>query len=87
MAYCDNSAVVAVVNRRYCQDKTMMQLLRCLLFVEAHLQFQISASHIVGLHNELADDFSRNRLPAFRGLSSIAIDCPRGIWDSHRCPG
>ena len=65
MAYCDNSAVVAVVNRRYCRDKIMMQLLRCLFFVEAYLQFEISASHIAGLHNELADDLSRNRLPAF----------------------
>ena len=65
VAYCDNSAVVAVVNRRYCRDKIMMQLLRCLFFVEAYLQFEISASHIAGLHNELADDLSRNRLPAF----------------------
>ena len=65
VAYCDNSVVVAVVNRRYCRDKIMMQLLRCLFFVEAYLQFEISASHIAGLHNELADDLSRNRLPAF----------------------
>ena len=65
VAYCDNSAVVAVVNRRYCHDKIMMQLLRCLFFVEAYLQFQISASHVAGLHNGLADDLSRNRLPSF----------------------
>ena len=65
MAYCDNSAVVAIVNWGYCQAKIMIQLLRCLFFVEAHLQFQMSASHVAGLHNGLADGLSRNRLPSF----------------------
>ena len=65
VAYCDNSAVVTVLNRRYCQDKAMMQLLQCLFFIEAHLQFQLSAVHVAGLHNDLADDLSRSRLPLF----------------------
>ena len=54
VAYCDNTAVVAVLNRRYCQDRVMMQLLRCLFFVEAHFQFQITASPVPGLHSDLA---------------------------------
>ena len=62
VAYCDNTAVVAVLHRQYCQDMVMMQLLRCLFFVRAHFQFQITALHVPGLHNDLADDLSRNHL-------------------------
>ena len=62
VAYCDNSAVVAVMNWRYDHDATAALLPFSFLFffVEAYVQFQISASHIAGLHNELADDLSRN---------------------------
>ena len=64
-AYCDNMAVVAAVTSRYCQDATLMQMLWGLFFIEAHYQFKISATHIPGQHNELADDLSRNRLVDF----------------------
>ncbi len=66
LANCDNSAVVSVLNARYSRDKWLMQLLRCLFFVEAHFQFQLSATHIPGKLNACADDLSRNHLPAFR---------------------
>ena len=65
-AYCDNAAVVAVVNSRCCKDKNLMQLLRCLFFIEAHFQFKIAATHIPGSHNDLADDLSRNRGASFK---------------------
>ena len=63
---CDNSAVVSVLNSRTSKDKDMMQLLRCLFFVEAYFQFHLEAHHIPGISNECADDLSRNRLAAFR---------------------
>ena len=65
LAQCDNAAVVSVLNSRYCQDKRLMQLLHCLFFIEAYFQFKLIAAHLPGIHNELADDLSRNRLPAF----------------------
>lgn len=65
VAHCDNSAVVTVLNSRYCRDPALMQLLRCLSFVEARRQFTLSAVHLPGIHNTLADDLSRNRLFAF----------------------
>ena len=64
-AYCDNMAVVAAVTSRYCQDATLMQMLWGLFFIEAHYQFKITATHIPGQHNELADNLSRNRLVDF----------------------
>lgn len=65
LARCDNEAVVAVINKRYCQDKHLMQMLRCLFFIEARFQFKTIATHIPGEDNELADDLSRDRLPSF----------------------
>ena len=65
-AYCDNVAVVTILNSRYCQDKVLMQMLRCLFFIEAQFHFQISATHIPGSHSELADDLSRNRVASFK---------------------
>ena len=42
-----------------------MQMLRCLLFLEAYCQFTLSALHLPGVNNGLADDLSRNRLSCF----------------------
>ena len=67
LAQCDNAAVVAVVNKRYCQDKHLMRMLRCLFFVEAHFQFKTVATHIPGVDNDLADDLSRDKLSSFMG--------------------
>ena len=72
VANCDNSAVVAVLNSRYCQDSPLMQMLRCLFFIEAKGQLSISAVHLPGVHNELADDLSRNRLAEFLTKKPLA---------------
>jgi hypothetical protein len=70
LAHCDNAAVVEVVNRRSCRDPNLMQMLRCLFFFEAHYQFELSARHIAGIENGLADDLSRNNLASFRAKST-----------------
>lgn len=66
LASCDNAAVVSVLNSRYSRDKDLMQLLRCLFFIEAYYHFSLSAHHIAGTRNVWADDLSRNRLAAFK---------------------
>ncbi len=43
-------------------------LLWCLFFIEAALQFQLSAIHSPGGDNLLADDLSRDRLSLFRAM-------------------
>ncbi len=65
LCWCDNEAAVHVIAARTCRDRGLMHLLRCLFFLEASLQFELTAKHIPGLHNGLADDLSRNRLSAF----------------------
>ena len=62
---CDNEAVVHVVASRYSGNSSIMHLLRCLFFFEAHYDMHISASHISGHTNTLADNLSRNRLRSF----------------------
>ena len=52
---CDNSAVVAVLNRRTSRDSELMHLLRCLIFFEAKFSFRMVSAHIVGSQNTLAD--------------------------------
>ena len=63
--FCDNQAVVTVLNKRSCRDKHLMHLLRCLFFFEAQGQFRVYAKHISGSCNGKADDLSRNNLDAF----------------------
>lgn len=65
-ARSDNKAVVDVLKARSCKDKDLMQLLRSLFFLEATHQFQLSAVHIAGVNNDLADNLSHNRLQAFK---------------------
>ena len=62
---CDNQAVVQMISSRSCRDQSLMHLLRCLFFMEAQLQFELTTTHIAWVHNSLADDLSRNRRSSF----------------------
>ena len=61
----DNSAVVAVLNHCTSKDSDLMYLLRCLTFFEVSSSFRMISVHIAGVQNTLADDLSRDNLPAF----------------------
>ena len=63
--FCDNQAAVFAWNARFCRDRSMMNLMRCLFFVEAWFEFETVAAHLPGRENSLADDLSRNRISAF----------------------
>jgi len=63
--FCDNQAAVHAVNKRSCRDQSMMHLVRCLFFLEAWFQFELTAAYIPGVENSLADDLSRDRLSRF----------------------
>jgi hypothetical protein len=62
MRKCDNQSVVAAIMSRTSHDK---HLLHCLFFPEASWDCKLVASHIPGIHNDLVDDLSRNRLLSF----------------------
>ena len=64
----DNSAVVAAINSNSSRVPEMAHLLRCLTFISAFRQCVISAAHIQGSHNLVADAISRNNLGLLRHL-------------------
>lgn len=95
---CDNLAAVQVVGTRSCRDSSLMHLLRCLFFLEAHFQCSVVLAYIPGVENTLADNLSRDRLPIFLSkavapdpypspvnpaLVELFLD-PRANWTSQR---
>jgi len=66
LAYCDNEAIVYVLNKWYSKDPYMVHMIHTIFFIEAHFQFQPTATHIPGSHNTLTNFFSRNQVPRFR---------------------
>ena len=62
---CDNEAVVHILASRYAKCNDLMHLLRCLFFFEAYYQLHVTAVHVPGILNTLADDLSRDRVSSF----------------------
>ena len=77
--HCDNQAAVQVITARACRDPSLMHLVRCLFFFEAHFQFELVAVHIPGASNTLADDLSRNRLTSFLSKAPSADQVPTPV--------
>ena len=73
---CDNMAAVDALSSRTARDPVMAHLLRCLFFIQAHFEFELSASHIPGRDNRAADALSRNRLHVFLSLHPQASPSP-----------
>ena len=62
---CDNEAVVHIINTGTSKDPTVMCLMRCLYFIVAKFDMILSAVHLAGSANGLADALSRNHLEKF----------------------
>lgn len=58
--HCDNMAVVAAINAGRARYPPVNRLLRCLFFFTAHYKLSLSAVHIPGAANVIADAISRN---------------------------
>ena len=78
-AWCDNSAVVAIVNSGSSRNPEAMHLRRCLAFLEARWQCHIVCAHIKGVDNSVADALSRNQMLAFHSLYPQAHPEPMRI--------
>ena len=81
-AFCDNTAVVAALNNRGCKEKHIMHMLRVLFFIEAHHHLKITAAHIAGASNTLADHLSRNQLGLFLSMHKTAQSEPSYVVPS-----
>ena len=75
----DNTVVVAAINTNTSKVREIAHLLRCLAFISAHWQCHLSAAHVPGAQNSVADAISRNNMVTFRVLHPQAAEEPEQI--------
>lgn len=68
ICHCDRMLVVAALTGGYCREESMAHMLRCSIFLEAKFDLTLSAVHVPGVENTLADAISRNNLDVFFDL-------------------
>ena len=78
-ANCDNEAVVAVINSGYSREPFISHLLRCIFFFSAKYEFTLTAAHVPGRLNTLADAISRNNASYFISSYSQANKQPTQV--------
>ena len=79
LARCDNMAVVFDINKGHRKESEVMFLLRCLHIFTAQYDIWLTAMHIPGIHNEMADDLFHNRLHSFEARHPAADQDPTPI--------
>ena len=77
--WCDNAAVVGIINSGRSRHSLIMHLMRCLFFFWAHHNIFLVAEHIAGKDNVAADSLSRNNLPLFRQQVARATPNPTRV--------
>ena len=73
---CDNQAVVACIRSGTSHSPAIMALLRNLFLVAAKANFTVSARHLAGVKNRIADCLSRFHMQEFRRLAPAASTMP-----------
>ncbi len=77
--WSDNSSVVALINAGSSRENSLMHLMRCLSFITAKYNFVVSAAHIKGSQNDLADALSRNNRAYFLSHYPQAQESPTAV--------
>ena len=76
---CDNEAVVHVIRQQTSRDPGLMHLLRCMHFLGAQFDINVSVERVRGTLNLAADALSRNSLQAFFWAVPLAAPTPTPI--------
>ena len=69
---CDNQAVVPIINTKSSKIPRIMDLLRPITLFTLQHNFTLTAVHLEGLQNGVADSLSRFQMDRFRELASEA---------------
>lgn len=77
--YSDNLGLVTSINAQSAKDRTLMALIRRLVYLLLHFNILIVARHIPGINNRCADALSRGKISVFQELCPIAQDLPTPI--------
>ena len=64
--YCDNEATVHIINKGRSKIQCIMRLMRRLTWCAASGNVIITAKHIPGINNDVADALSRFQIDRFR---------------------
>ena len=76
---CDNSSVIAALQKGSARDTTVMHLLRCLWFFVAHYNIVLMSEHIAGVNNCTADHLSRYHMHNFFSINPQASPIPTPV--------
>ncbi|XP_073707221.1 uncharacterized protein [Garra rufa] len=79
LVHCDNEATVYCINKGRSHSPALMPLLRRLIWISAGDQFIITAKHIPGSKNQIADSLSRFAFQKFRSLAPEADPLPTPV--------
>ena len=81
--FCDNAAVVAIINSGRSKMDRAMHLMRCLSFFLARWEVSMVCRHIPGVQNGAADALSRDDLHSFQrlvpGVDEVPTAIPNGL--------
>ena len=67
--FTDNEALVHVINKKSCRDKSLMCFVRKMVLVCLQNNIVFKAKHIAGISNKLADSLSRFQVSTFHQLA------------------
>ena len=70
--YCDNQAVVSIINSKRSKSPRIMDLMRALTLQTLKYNFYFKAFHVPGHYNGIADSISRFQQTRFRRLAPHA---------------
>ena len=78
--FTDNEALVYIINKQSCRDKSLMSFVRKLVSVCLKYNIVFKAKHVFGVHNKLADSLSRLQIHIFKQLAPAYMNpCPSEI--------
>ena len=84
--YTDNEALVHVINKQSCKDKTLMVFVRRLVLLCLQFNIMFKAKHVPGVRNNLADALSRLQVQRFQQLAPPTMDRSPTVIPVHLQP-
>jgi len=79
---CDNSSVVAALQKGSAHNSMVMHLLRCLWFFVAHYDIVLLPEHIAGANNCTTDHLSRRKMHNFFSINPQTSPIPTPVSPS-----
>ena len=84
--FSDNEAVVQVINKQSCKDKTLMFFVRKMVSVCLTHNIVFRAKHLPGVENKLADALSRLQVQHFKLLAPLHMAQQPTVIPDHLQP-